>query len=92
MRINASNFAPRAAQLAREIARNRPALVDLQEVALWGTGPLNLSPWSPPSATVTLYDQLKLLLDNLANLIVAVATETLDIVAALVISHPLKTQ
>jgi hypothetical protein len=41
--INASNFAPRAAQLAREIARNRPALV-LQEVALWRTGPLNLSP------------------------------------------------
>jgi hypothetical protein len=45
--INASNFAPRAAQLAREIAYNRPALVDLQEVALWRTGPLNLSPGSP---------------------------------------------
>ena len=44
--INASNFAPRAAQLAREIARNRPALVDLQEVALWRTGPLNLACFS----------------------------------------------
>jgi endonuclease/exonuclease/phosphatase family metal-dependent hydrolase len=75
--INASNFAPRAAQLAREIARNRPALVDLQEVALWRTGPLNLSPGSPPSATVTLYDQLKLLLDDLANQYVIVAVQTL---------------
>jgi endonuclease/exonuclease/phosphatase family metal-dependent hydrolase len=75
--INASNFAPRAAQLAREIALNRPALVELQEVALWRTGPLSLSPGSPPSATVTLYDQLKLLLGDLGNEYVLVAVQTL---------------
>ena len=34
--INASNFAPRAAQLAREIARNRPAFFDRCKRSLYG--------------------------------------------------------
>jgi hypothetical protein len=74
--INESNFAPRAAQLADEIALHRPALVGLQEVALWRTGPLHLSA-VPPSAVVVLYDQLKLLLNNLANQYELVTVQTL---------------
>ena len=74
--INESNFAPRAAQLAGEIALHRPALVGLQEVALWRTGPLHLSA-VPPSAVVVLYDQLKLLLNDLANQYELVTVQTL---------------
>jgi endonuclease/exonuclease/phosphatase family metal-dependent hydrolase len=66
--INASNIPARAAQLASEIAlsRNPPALVGLQEVTLWRTGSLHLSA-TPPSATMVLFDQLNLLLADLAN-------------------------
>jgi hypothetical protein len=63
-------------QLAGEIALNHPALVGLQEVTMWRTGPLHLSS-IPPSATLALYDQLKLLLDDLANRYVSVAVQTL---------------
>jgi hypothetical protein len=61
-----ANIVSRAAQLAGEIALNHPALVGLQEVTVWRTGPLHLSP-APPSATAALYDQLKLLLDDLVQ-------------------------
>jgi endonuclease/exonuclease/phosphatase family metal-dependent hydrolase len=76
LEINASNIAPRAAQLASEITFNHPALVGLQEVTLWRTGPLNFST-TPPSATTVLYDQLNLLLTDLANEYAAVAVQTL---------------
>jgi endonuclease/exonuclease/phosphatase family metal-dependent hydrolase len=74
--INASNIVPRAAQLAGEIALNHPALVGLQEVTIWRTGPLHLSP-APPSATGAFYDQLNLLLNDLAKQYVPVAVQTL---------------
>jgi hypothetical protein len=76
LEINASNIAPRAAQLAGEIALNQPALVGLQEVTLWRKGLFNLST-TPPSATMVLYDQLNLLLTDLANHYTAVAVQTL---------------
>ena len=60
--INASNIPQRAARLADEIAATKPDLIGLQEVTLWRTGPLNNSP-----ATVVLYDQLKLVLAELAQ-------------------------
>jgi hypothetical protein len=43
LEINASNIAPRAAQLASEITLNHPALVGLQEVTLWRKGPQALA-------------------------------------------------
>src|SRR5574342_183456 len=56
-----------AAALAREIAAHRPALVGLQEVALWRTQictpPCGDGPWNP--ATTVAYDFLQLLLDAL---------------------------
>jgi hypothetical protein len=56
-----SNFAGRAAILAQEIATAKPHMVSLQEVTLWTTGP-------NPSALTPLFDQLQLLLANLAGL------------------------
>jgi hypothetical protein len=76
LEINASNIVPRAAQLAGEITLHHPALVGLQEVTLWRKGTLNFST-TPPSATMVLYDQLNLLLTNLANHYTAVAVQTL---------------
>jgi endonuclease/exonuclease/phosphatase family metal-dependent hydrolase len=73
-----SNIALRAAQLASEIASNRPALVGLQEVTLWRTGPLHVSSTPPsPSAPTILYDQLDLLLNALPNQYMAIAVQTL---------------
>jgi endonuclease/exonuclease/phosphatase family metal-dependent hydrolase len=85
LEINASNIVPRAAQLAGEIALDHPALVGLQEVTMWRTGPLHLSP-TPPSAPLALYDQLKLLLDDLANQYMKVAVQTLTDVEVPVIT------
>jgi hypothetical protein len=62
---NAYNIVPRAAQLADEITVKHPALVALQEVSLWRGGGLNFVT-TPPSATTPLYDQLNLLLTDLA--------------------------
>lgn len=56
-----SNFAGRAAILAQEIATAKPHMVSLQEVTLWSTGPSS-------SQQAPLFDQLQLLLDNLAGL------------------------
>ena len=69
-------FPVRTTQLADEITVNHPALVALQEVTLWRGRKLD----SPPSATTDLYDQLKLLLTDLAsrgNPYKAVAVQTL---------------
>ena len=74
--INASNIVLRATQLAGEIALHHPALVGLQEVTMWRTGPLNFST-TPPSATIALYDQRKSLLHDLANQYEEVAFQTL---------------
>ena len=60
--INASNIPQRAGRLADEIAAEQPDLIGLQEVTLWRTGPLN-----NPVATTVLYDQLQLLLADLAK-------------------------
>jgi endonuclease/exonuclease/phosphatase family metal-dependent hydrolase len=60
--INASNIPRRAGRLADEIASAQPDLIGLQEVTLWRTGPLNNTP-----ATIVLYDQLQLLLAELAQ-------------------------
>ena len=55
------NFAGRAAILAQEIATAKPHMVSLQEVTLWTTG-------SDPFHQTPLFDQLKLLVDDLAGL------------------------
>ena len=60
LEVQASNIPERAAAVAREIGRNRPTLVGLQEVSLWRTGPF----LSPPATTVA-FDQLRSLLDSL---------------------------
>jgi endonuclease/exonuclease/phosphatase family metal-dependent hydrolase len=54
-----SNFAGRAAILAREIAAVEPEMVSLQEVTVWSTGP-------DPVHQSPLSDQLQLLLGALA--------------------------
>jgi endonuclease/exonuclease/phosphatase family metal-dependent hydrolase len=60
--INASRFEERAARLADEIAAHKPDLIALQEVTLWRTGTIFQSP-----ATTVLYDQLDLLMRELAK-------------------------
>ena len=60
--ILAGNFAGRAAILAQEIATAKPHMVSLQEVTLWTTGPA-----TNPQQT-TLFNQLQLLVDDLAGL------------------------
>jgi endonuclease/exonuclease/phosphatase family metal-dependent hydrolase len=56
-----SNFAGRAAILAKEIAAAKPDMVSLQEVTLWSTGP-------GPTSQTPLFDQLSLLLSALNDL------------------------
>lgn len=60
LEVQASNMPERAAALAREIARNQPTLVGLQEVSLWRTGS-----FATPPATTVVFDQLQSLLDAL---------------------------
>lgn len=60
--LQSSNFKQRAARLAEEVAATAPDLIALQEVTLWRVGPL----LNPP-ATRVLYDQLDLLLAELAK-------------------------
>ena len=82
--VTQTNFPLRAQGLAAEIARKRPNLVGLQEVALWRTAtPASLNPvFSGPSATTVRYDFLQLLLDQLAareqNYTAAVIQEEFD--------------
>jgi endonuclease/exonuclease/phosphatase family metal-dependent hydrolase len=67
--VTANNFPVRAKGLAKEILKQKPDLVGLQEVALWRTGPSSLTPvLSPeigPTATTVRYDYLQLLLNQL---------------------------
>lgn len=60
--VQASNIPERAAAVADEIGEDQPALVGLQDLFQWFTGPLG----SPPATTVA-YDQLQSLLDALAQ-------------------------
>ena len=61
--VDLTSFPLRSRQLAREVARHRPDLIGLQEVALWRRGPLDGSP-----ATTVDYDFLAILLDDLRAL------------------------
>ncbi len=64
--VTRTNFPLRAVALAKEIKREQPDLVGLQEVALWRTAPPSLDPvFAGPSATTVRYDFLQLLLDQL---------------------------
>src|SRR5258707_8139915 len=60
--VQASNIPERAVAVADEIGEAQPALVGLQEVFQWLTGPLG----SPPATTVQ-FDSLQSLLDALRN-------------------------
>lgn len=66
--VDQTDFPARSKLLAREIATNEPALVGLQEVALWRHGPLELDKIGVPDATVVDYDFLSILLGDLAAL------------------------
>jgi endonuclease/exonuclease/phosphatase family metal-dependent hydrolase len=65
--VSANDFPTRAKGLAREILAEKPDLVGLQEVALWRTGPPDLTPvlTGQPTATTVRYDYLQELLDQL---------------------------
>jgi hypothetical protein len=63
--VDQTNFPLRARLLAKEITRTRPALVGLQEVALWRSGPLELTNVGVPNAETVDYDYLAILLDAL---------------------------
>ncbi|HEY2014901.1 MAG TPA: endonuclease/exonuclease/phosphatase family protein [Bryobacteraceae bacterium] len=62
--VQASNIPARAARLADEIAAQRPDLIGLQEATLWRTGPFSAQ---PAGAATVLYDQLDLLMSELAK-------------------------
>jgi endonuclease/exonuclease/phosphatase family metal-dependent hydrolase len=65
--VDQTDFQVRARLLARELAHAKPALVGLQEVALWRSGPLQLTPGQlgVANATTVDYDFLALLLADL---------------------------
>ena len=64
--VDQNNFPVRARGLAQEILQKRPALVGLQEAALWRTAPCG-SPFFPPQATTVRYDFVQLLLNRLGS-------------------------
>jgi endonuclease/exonuclease/phosphatase family metal-dependent hydrolase len=66
--VDATNFNVRAKLLAKELKKRKPDLVGLQEVALWRSGPLEISDQSKiavPNATTVDYDFLDILLKAL---------------------------
>ena len=63
--VDQTNFPARSKLLAREIAAAQPDLVGLQEVALWRSGPLELTKVGVPNATTVDYDFLAILLADL---------------------------
>ena len=60
--VQQTNFPERAVALAREIADADPALIGLQEAAIWYSGTFG----SPAQATTVEYDFIEILLDELA--------------------------
>ena len=66
--VDQTNYPVRSELLAAEIAETAPDLVGLQEVALWRSGPLQLTQVAVPNATAVDYDFLEILLDDLAEL------------------------
>ena len=66
--VDQTDFRVRSRLLAREIARARPGLIGLQEVATWRRGPLELDQLGIRNATTVDYDFLELLLDELRDL------------------------
>jgi endonuclease/exonuclease/phosphatase family metal-dependent hydrolase len=65
--VEQTDFRVRSRLLAREIARTKPDLVGLQEVALYRSGPLELDKLGLPNATEVDIDFLKVLLKALAR-------------------------
>jgi hypothetical protein len=69
--VDQTNFPRRSKLLAAEIAKAKPDLVGLQEVALWRSGPLELPPpfgtteLGTTNATTVDYDFLEILLQDL---------------------------
>ncbi len=65
--VDQTSFPTRARLLTAEIARTRPDVISLQEVALWRHGPLELDAekLAVPDAEQTDYDYLQILLDDL---------------------------
>lgn len=65
--VDRTNFSVRGRLLARELASARPELPGLQEVALWRSGPLQLTPGQlgVPNATTVDIDFLAILLADL---------------------------
>ena len=59
--VDDTDFGTRAGLLAEEMATNKPDLVGLQEVALWRSGPLQLTQAAIPNATDVDYDFLAML-------------------------------
>jgi endonuclease/exonuclease/phosphatase family metal-dependent hydrolase len=64
--VEQTNFPVRAGLLADEIVATEPDLIGLQEVAWWRHGDLQLDQVGVPNATITDYDFLAMLLDELA--------------------------
>lgn len=60
--VIASNVPERIDEIADQIATNRPDVVGLQEVAIWGIGP-----YDPGSSAPITFDFLQMLLDRLAD-------------------------
>lgn len=66
--VDRTDFPSRSTLLAREIAKNKPDLVGLQEVALWRSGPMQLDQIGVANAATVDIDFLAILLDDLARL------------------------
>jgi endonuclease/exonuclease/phosphatase family metal-dependent hydrolase len=64
--VDRTDFSTRSGLLADEIAKARPDLLGLQEVALWRHGPMELNRLGQPDATTVDYDFLQVLLGRLA--------------------------
>jgi endonuclease/exonuclease/phosphatase family metal-dependent hydrolase len=65
--VRETNFPARAPRLAREIARTKPDLIGLQEVALWRRGAQGVSDGPQTPARQVVYDFLRILRRALAD-------------------------
>jgi endonuclease/exonuclease/phosphatase family metal-dependent hydrolase len=63
--VNSTNFPARSKLLVREIKKNKPDMIGLQEVALWRRGPNGLKDGAATPATQVVYDFKKTLLADL---------------------------